>query len=346
MKYAVDYGMYEAKVMDEEGNKSSLKDVNAKIEFINSLGIDDEIYLEFGSGADKFALACLKKGVKVFRLPTAVLKPMRDKDKDKDAELILKLALESSELFYKARKKDEKVLEIGLLLQKYYIVQEDIRKKAFQRLFLAEADQLLVDGEPVADLEKKLRDEIAKHPMFAGALTEEKRIYRQIDKLVREMPLFKAVFEPIKGVGGVIAGRIIYAVADIRRFPSFPTFKNYAGYGFNTDGRAQRRKKGELASWNRIFKQAVYLFCDQVVRRKEKCQPWHDILMARKAYEREKFSEIEVKNGKKFFTKGHIHNKAFRHLGQKFLKHIWTEWRRFEGIEDVSSERKSVVGGN
>jgi len=37
-------------------------------------------------------------------------------------------------------------------------------------------------------------------------------------------------------------------------------------------------------------------------------------------------------NGKTLFTKGHIHNRALRWLGQQFLEHVWKEWRRFEGL--------------
>lgn len=334
-KFGVDYGLYEASVARTEST-IKLKNINEKIEFVQGLTADDEIYLEFGSGADKFALSCLKKGAKVFRIPTTVFKKWRNgADKSNDAALLLELAENTPELFYEAQAKDMAVLEIGLLLQKYYVIQDDIRKKAEQRLFLVASDDLLVKGEPIADMEKTLRKEIAEHPMFAGAKKEEERIYREIDKLVRNTPIFKEVFAPIKGVGGVIAGRIIYGIQDIRRFKSEAHLKNYAGYGFNKAGEIQKRRKGEIASWNKFLKQGVYLFTDQVNRRADS-QPWHDMLTRRKEYEREKFPEPVVKKvggeNKKFFTNGHIHNKAMHYVGQKFLEHVWRQWRRFEEV--------------
>lgn len=327
-RFGVDHALKGVTIVaTEDGRTIKLKDVNEKIEFARSLSSADEVYLEFGSAAEKFSLACLKNGAQVFRMPTNIIKQLRGTDdKKQDANIILETVLSMPEVFYKIQAKDAKVMELGLLLQKYYIVQEDIRKKAGQRLFMAEADNLLAKGEPVAELEETLRKQISEHPMFAGALKEEKKIYKDIKLLASELPVYQEIFKPIPGVGGVIAGRIICAVGDIRRFTTPAHLKNYAGYGFYTDGSAQKRKRGQVASWNKGLKQAVYLFCDQTNRRKG--TKWNNMLLARKAYEQQKFPEA---------TKGHIQAKALRYVGQKFLEHIWRQWRTFEKTQATNS---------
>lgn len=333
MKHGVDYALKTATIIaGENGRTLKLKDADEKLQFVSLLTNKDEVYLEFGSAAEKFSSACLKNGAQVFRMPTNIIKQLRNKYEKQgaeispeifrmpnDAEIILEAALQTPEVFYKISTKDTKVMELGRLLQKYYIVQKDIRKKAGQRLFMAEADALLAQGNPVAELEETLRKQISEHPMFAGALKEEKKIYKEIGLFVSELPIYQEIFKPIKGVGVIIAGSIICAIGDIRRFATPAHLKNYAGYGFHTDGSAQKRKRGQVASWNEKLKQAVYLFCDQVNRRKK--TKWNDMLLARKDYERQKFPDA---------TKGHIHAKAMRYVGQKFLEHIWRAWRQFE----------------
>ncbi|MFA5777551.1 MAG: transposase [Parcubacteria group bacterium] len=335
MQYGIDYGMKKAVVVTEKGKTITLDDVSKKIEFVNSLNPEDAVYLEFGAGADKFALSCVQKDISVFRIPTTVFSSWRNgNDKKDDAKLMLELAQNTPELFYPVAAKDVDILKIGLMLQKYYVVQDDIRKPAEQRLFLTMADDLLVRGEPVADLEKALRKQIAEHPMFLGAIEEEKKIYKEMEKFIRKVPLYQAIFEPIKGVGPVIAGRIMYGIQDIRRFSTPAKLKNYSGYGFFEDGSAQRRKKGEVFACNKFLKQGVFLFTNQVNRGTN--PEWKERLIQRKAFERSKFPEVVIKEiggeKKKYFTDGHIHLKGCRYIGQKFLEYIWREWRRFEGI--------------
>ncbi|MEK9155002.1 MAG: transposase [Patescibacteria group bacterium] len=319
MRHGVEYGLKKAVVALEEGQEILLDSSEKKLDFVSKISEKDEFYLPFGSGADKFALACAKKGAKIFRIPTAKLAELRKGKSGEYAQLLLETAQNSPEFFYSIQGKDIKILEVGMLLQQYYIVQKEIRMKAQQRLFAALEDDFLVRGEPVAELEKELRREIAEHPMFAPALKEEKRLYRAIDKAVKDLPIYQSLFKPIKGVGAVIAGRIIYGIQDIRRFPNEAHLKNYAGYGFSGNNQIQKRRKGEVASWNNFLKQGIFLFTDQVNRRSN-CLPWNKMLIERKEYERQKFPDI---------SKGHIHAKACRYLGQKFLEYIFRKWRKF-----------------
>jgi len=320
MKVAVDYGLYDTRVVLDNGKKKSLPKPPDRVKFVRTLSEKDEVYCEFGAGADKFALACIRKGVKVFRVPTNVLKSRRNgDDKKDDASLILRIAKETPGVFYEITPKSIEVIEIGLLIQEYYIIQA-LRKATDMRLFGALADSALIEDDLLGSGEKEIRKKIAKHPIFHGVDGYEDGVYQKLDKLVRKSPLYKEMFDSIVGVGGVIGGQIIYSIGDIKRFPTSASLKNYAGYGFNGDG-IQKRKKGQVSNWSSKLKQAVFLFCDQANRRKGTV--WGDMLLKRKEYERGKFPDA---------SKGHIHAKAFRYVGQKFLEHVWKEWRKFEGL--------------
>lgn len=396
MQFAVTYKLKKHTwVVNEKGKAQELNDLVDKMDFLGSLQEGDEVYLPFGSGADKFALAAIQHSAKVFRIPTTKMaefmkdiepepepevmedvepeepeRPEPDEigygeDRDKRgsrtnkarARRLMELAKDRPELFYFVRPKDSDVLIIGNLLKRYYIIQEDVRKPAQQRLFIERAEAMLLEPRPEGDRKmvmKRLQDEIKEHPLFLPAIEEEKRLYQEIDRFVRGLPIFGPVFGDIVGVGGVIAGRILYAIADVRRFPDEGHLKNYAGYGFERPGPSQnanempiqRRRKKRASSWNRVLKQGIFLFCDQANRRPGTF--WGDILLAKKEELRARFPRVVTETRKtpegdvkvRMYTKGHIHNMAMRYVGQKFLCQVFQRWQDFEGIrrEEPDSE--------
>lgn len=95
--------------------------------------------------------------------------------------------------------------------------------------------------------------------------------------------IFEKVFDPIEGCGPLIAARIITAIGDIRRFESTAKLKAFAGYHHFEDGSRFRRGRGKPAKCNMDLKQAVYLLCDQTLKRKS--SPWRARLDLRRAYE-------------------------------------------------------------
>lgn len=105
----------------------------------------------------------------------------------------------------------------------------------------------------------------------------------KLEKTLASMKVYTQVFEPIPGVGPLIAARIIANIGDIRRFPSEASLKAFAGYHQFEDGSRARRVAGKVSNWSPELKQAVYLWCDQTLKRKD--SPWRAKLDKRRAYE-------------------------------------------------------------
>ncbi len=95
--------------------------------------------------------------------------------------------------------------------------------------------------------------------------------------------IWEQVFEPIPGMGPLIAAPIITEVGDIRAFRSRPALTAAAGYHHNPDGSRARRVKGKASPWKPRLKQAVWQWCQQTVKMPQ--SPWRVRLDQRKAYE-------------------------------------------------------------
>jgi len=196
----------------------------------------------------------------------------------------------------------------------------------------------------------------------------EQRLKAMLEARLEEMPLYQEVFSPVKGCGPGIAGYIISSIMDIRRFQSLPKLRAFAGYHLqpvNGGWQAPRRQKGQRANWNHILQQAVYYFTS-VIDKQPVDNPWKQKLQTRYLVEVGKLLEVNRQAGKeipsdmtvdqflayvaeerfKATAAGTIpklpepykgipaiaRKRAMRWLGQEFLKYVWTEWRRLEGI--------------
>lgn len=96
--------------------------------------------------------------------------------------------------------------------------------------------------------------------------------------------IWQQVFEPIPGMGPLIAAAMITEIGDIRAYRSRPALTAAAGHHHNADGSRARRVKGETASIGKPrFKQAVWQWCQQTV--KLPGSPWRARLDQRKAFE-------------------------------------------------------------
>ncbi len=133
----------------------------------------------------------------------------------------------------------------------------------------------------------------------------------------------------VTGIGPVIAGSIIgeldgfrygsikkdekRVVSKIegvgREFDGTANLWSYAGYGVS-DGKAQKRKSGELASWNKYLKLTCFKFAESVIKAGGSYREVYD---TRKLYEQKNHPDL---------TKMHIHRRSMRYMIKKFLSNI------------------------
>ncbi len=320
-----------------------------KLDLLEKLGPDDKLFLEFAGGSDKFARAASRKDSQVLRVPTFVFKNFRQENKlGNEIHLaLMKMAKKSPESFYPMQKVDEDITHLRFLSRAYWIIQKRIRIPTQLRLSGVYRDLFLLENDiEGVDLESRLKEEFADLPLFQAALNEEKRFEEGIKDCLKQIPVYKEVFVPIKGCGHLIAGRIIGEIVDIKRFPSKHHLKSYARLHHNLDGTVPRREKGKVSSGNDYLRDGVYQFCDQTNRRPDSF--WGQKLLKRKQYELDKIfpdmSKVTVKTKgvQKFYSDGvneiafgHIHNKAKRYVGQKFLECIYSRWNEFERLQEL-----------
>lgn len=315
----------------DSNEKMEFSGLKGKAEFLSKLTTGDQLFTEVSSGNDKVCLATATLGVEVFRIHTHLLP--KNLTRLQRVKLIADYALQNPDKFYPYQETDKNLSQLRILVDAYGAIQKGFRIPVQLRLQGVYQDLPLVGSEK---FQVKLREELAPRELMAKALGLEKALVPEIQKLLQKMPVYQAIFQPIKGCGPLISARFIAYIQDINRFSTRGKLKSYAGYGQNADGEIQKRQKGQPANWSQPLKQAVFLFLDQVNRHDPAEDPWKRMLLARKLYERQNFPEpiqIETKNGPKtLYTDGHIHRKALRYVGQKFLEWLWKEWRKFEGL--------------
>jgi hypothetical protein len=181
----------------------------------------------------------------------------------------------------------------------------------------------------------KIKDEIHK------ALTaEEEKAEKALEKAVYALDVWKHVFEPIPGVGPMIAARLINSIVDIRRFEKASQLVKFLGVHVilkDKDGKDvpknrqfPRRRSSEVASWHPDGRQALYLLSDQFNRQAKKGTRWGNYLIMAKLRLREKHPTVVVEDGKKRYTDAHIHKMAIWRTLTRFAEYLHREWWKLE----------------
>lgn len=302
--YALDYALKEpAKVgcLPASGdladlNITQVKGDKKKVQFLTeSLEPGDVVYTEMGGASDQPTAVLLGRGVKVFRIPPFTLReqeqllfPENEKlTKKQRAEhrvrTLATLASERPELFYEATTFDADVQRLRIVARAYYIVQKKLRIPAQLRLIKLYRDLFFFEDAGEHDEETYTREEVAASPVFKGIDEEEKKWQKEVAAILKHIPVYKSVFEPIKGCGPLIAATVIGEIGDLRRFQSLVALRRYAGYHVTADGTYPRRKRGTVLGHNVKLQQALWLFSQQVVKLKE--SEWRNRLDQRRAYE-------------------------------------------------------------
>ena len=140
-----------------------------------------------------------------------------------------------------------------------------------------------IPRKAVVDMLQKIIDALMESDILSPFLASMKSEKKEIEKLLKNDPVYQLVFDPIPGCGPLISGRIMAAIVDIRGFRTRPQLTAFAGYHHFADGSRARRVAGRVSNWNPEFKQAVYLWTEQTL--KLPSSPWRARLDLRRAYE-------------------------------------------------------------
>lgn len=244
----------------------------------------DIVLMPLGGSGDYLAFAMSvqaeKIGATVLRVPPKVLKEYRESQGltiDDDAETIIGLYRQKPELFYPVAVKERDMIKVREIFRARKNAQLD-RMACQQRIYQSVIGDVFVSPEglyPQGGIEKRHRELEANDETFQNLLKVEKDLEKRLAKALMNIPAYVKIFQPIKGVGPVIAAGILTAVGDIRLFrrkgPNLQIraggLKKFCGVAVNPDGSFQRKRVGQDLGFNPGVRQSLYLLGDQFNRR-------------------------------------------------------------------------------
>jgi hypothetical protein len=104
----------------------------------------------------------------------------------------------------------------------------------------------------------------------------------------------------------------------------------------------QRPKEGVLGDYNPKAKTLAFKIATQFVKQNEEYKSLYDTYRKKLEQRNDRLQEVEKKKGKLVKSKNgemrstsgtmHIHMDAQRRMVKEFLKNLWLEWRRVEGL--------------
>ena len=349
-----------------EGEKTTTKELKEEadeLSFILSLQKDDIVGMILGGSGDYLAYAAHAKakevGAYVYRLPTYMLKVRREatlapdaqsaKQKDDDHVVLAQLVAAEPELFYPLAETDASLIMVRVAwrnlweaMQARMAAEQRFRQNFIGRTFTA-LDGLYPDG----GLEQAFKLAKSNAPILAALNAEEAELEKALKRALAKTTVYNELFIPLPGVGPKIAGRIVSAIIDVRRFRTAPKLKAFMGVHVLADGSFPRQRRGQVANWHGDARQALFLLGDQFNRRPE--SHWGQYLREMKRRLRVKHPQpVMITRGTeekprlvKCYTDGHIHKMATWRTLTRFVEWLYSEWTALEG--DAYEEPKKLA---
>lgn len=326
-------------ILGESPEKIELETEQDELEFVRTGLLEgDRIAMVLGGSGDSLAYALSRAGeelgVKVYRIPAFRLKNERGLgDKDNDAELLARMLeyVAKRDYFYEVRSRDRALIEV---VECFYARQEAMRTRIAceQRLRAQFIGKLFrrPDGfYPEGEIEDLFNTEKASNSILSALVAEEEAREKDLTRALKALDVYNEIFAHVVGCGMSVSAGIIAAVGDIRRFETKAKLKAFLGVHVLPDGKFARRRAGQVSNWNPNGKQALFLFTDQMSRRKD--SEWGLKYREYKLKLRAKHPEVILVDGKKRYTDGHVHKMALWRSATKFVEWLFTEWWKLEG---------------
>ncbi len=319
----------EKKAKDDNGGEIIKKFVH---EQYDGFGGGDIVVSMLGGSGRKMMFALSRRaeqiGAKVFWISSGILKKLREQDKDKDAENVATLFIKQPHLFHQVTVKDRDLIILREKLdgrvdamKARIACEQRLTQRTIGKIFCSEEGMY-----PEEKLEEIFDKEKANDSIFQSLLAEENDREKELVRHVKELDIYKNLFEPIEGCDPMIASRIIASIGDIKRFDgNVARFKAYCGVHLR-DGKFARRRNNQAANWSNEIRQAMYLLVDQFNRRADSV--WGIKFREIKGKIRDTHPETVGENGKKKHTLMHIHRMAKWRTLTKFTEWLFKEWNK------------------
>lgn len=317
MKYSVDWAnkkKYQIYDIKTNSYKSIAPIQDAFIEFFDNLSGNHSFYLEWGGG-DIFKLLALRYGHKVFCVPGKKIKEYREglgkkrnkeikKTDENDARLIRRYAKKHPEEFYEFKEDDKRTLIISILSKELNKNTEDSIRKQNQLIAFERTLELTISEK--SKIKKMLEQ---KKKVIEEIKTDIKMQKRELQRALKNHPLWVGYLKEVSGIGEVAAGKIIGSIKRFSRFSNKYSLRHFAGMITKKDNHI----------YNRQLKQALYMFTEQVI--KQKIRPWRQVYDSRKKDYAKKHPD---------WSKGKINAYTKKFVQTYFLNDLWNEGKMIE----------------
>jgi len=262
---------------------------------------------------------------RVFSTPAIELKKYRGDKTDEDHVKIIELYEKSSENFYLMRPRDIAVIRVKEALKIREDAQDE-RIKCEQRLYQRAKIQAFT-GEQEGSIKDAYASLQANDVIYQNLSEEEKRCEKELKKAVHELPIWKEVFEGIKGCGEALTAKIVAPIGDIRRFPNVNKFKKFCGVHVMEDGTFPRNRSGACSGYGEFPRLAIWWLVKEQFPKNNNVY-WKDMIDGYRASFREKHP-VE-NNGKIKYGDAHILKMANWRTANRFAVWLYKEWTKIE----------------
>jgi len=178
------------------------------------------------------------------------------------------------------------------------------------------------------------------------ASLEKSRMIQEkaMEKLAEQLPVWEWV-KGVRGIGPLGLGQIVAECGDLNNYANPAKLWRMMGVGLfqKGDGTWSRQRKlkgadGETAKYSPRRRSVMFCLEDTMVRA---TGDYYELYLERKEQERTKpacLADIKDSEGKPkgkckdpkgdYCKAGHIHNRARRYMGKRFLRDLWNAWRK------------------
>ena len=264
------------------------------------------------------------KGVTIYRCNTDLTQQIRDRDN-----------------IEKTDENDSKIIYEQFTAWSEHQSDETFRKFVYDMKLEALSYEVKVRSEAV-EARKKAKQRTKLDPVLAELKADElkesinyvNRLETKIKKHLIEFQIYNDYLKDIDGLGVASAGELISIIKDIARFSTVSKLWAYFGLDVR-NGKAPKRKKGELANWSQRGRSLVlndivsngFKMCGASTSKRPEPFEWRSI------YDEFKKQEIEKNESRpeeEKLSKGHMDNRAIRKTGKEFLKKLYNSWKSLE----------------
>ncbi len=310
----------------------------------------DRVLICAGGVSDMFILGAHKQNpeLPIFFTPTQNIKKIQDharkeeKEIPETVEILYELSFSNDQSVW--RPKQVEYAALRSLIRMLQTTQKQLRIKVEQIYKQVRQAQTCLNVALPEGNQFDLREEQGLL-MSAEFRSLETDTERKIVAMLKTIPVYNELFEPLPSIGPKTAAILISQIQDPSLFENVGKIIKLSGFHCDKNGRAARKKAGEQMNSSPMLKQALYIWGKDVLNKQSAKNPFKRVMLARKLFDIEKAlliiatetPNISPSDCKKWVkenswraSSGAVFNKASRFMVQWLIKLVYNAWCSYD----------------